>query len=156
MASPNFDVSQAHRWFAIDCNNQAWDILDGTDRSQDAISRLLNLAHAACCHWFAIGMPINRQRALDLLSWSYVAAGQGDLALRFARQAFELSEQLRDEQTQFDRTQTLGTMAMALSAAGLHGESAQWMQKALDASTKLETGEQQTLRRLWEHGGKTP
>jgi hypothetical protein len=145
---PGFDVPDAHRWFAVEYNNQAWDIVEGTDRSPDAIARLLDYAHAACLHWSAIGTVLNRQRALDLLAHAYAAAGIGELALRFARQALELCESNDAEQTPFDRAQAAATMAVALAVAGQNTEAEQWKHKAQSAAELLEIEEQETIRRL--------
>jgi hypothetical protein len=148
VSEPSFDVPRAHRWFAVECNNQAWEIVEGSDRSPEALERLLHLAHAACLHWSAVGTPLNRQRALDLLAHAYAIAGQGQLALRFARQALALSEENAAEQTPFDRAQACATMAVALRTAGQSEEAEAWKHKALAAAEELDAEEREVVRRL--------
>ncbi|NJM49445.1 MAG: hypothetical protein HC860_27425 [Alkalinema sp. RU_4_3] len=35
MSQPPFDVAVAHRWFAVEFNNRAWDLVEKTDRTAD-------------------------------------------------------------------------------------------------------------------------
>lgn len=153
MTQPPFDVPHAHRWFAIECNNQAWEIVEAGERTPEAVERLLHLAHAALLHWSAVGTSLNRQRALDLLTHAYVAAGRGELALQYALQAFELSEQHGGEQTPFDRAQALGTMCVALRAAGQAVDAENWKHKVQAASEVLDADERDVIQRLMKLGG---
>lgn len=148
MPEPAFDIPRAHRWFAVECNNEGWDIVEGADRSPEAIERMMHLAHAACFHWSAVGTQLNRQRALDLLAHTYAIAGHGAIALSFAQQALELSEQNAAEQTLFDRAQAFGTMSLALRATGQAKEADVWKHKALAAAETLNAEEQEAIRRL--------
>lgn len=110
---PGFDVAVAHRWFAIECNNAAWDLVEATTRSPEDIVCLLNLAHTANWHWSQIGTPVNQQRAACLLATAYVVARDSVGAERFARRCQSLTESLTDGLTPFDRTASLGCVAAA-------------------------------------------
>src|SRR5438132_654335 len=90
---PPFDLTIAHRWFAAEFNNQAWELIESGGRSPEDCQRMVHLAHAAYLHWAAIGSPLNRQRAFDLLAHAYRAAGQQAVAAEFAEAAYRLSEQ---------------------------------------------------------------
>ena len=62
MPEPPFEVSQAHRWFAVELNNRAWDLVEATERSPDETDEMIDSAHAACLHWRAVGVPLNALR----------------------------------------------------------------------------------------------
>jgi len=148
MAKWPLDQAAAHRWFAIEFNNEAWSIVEGPVRSPDDIEQLLHLAHAAYLHWSAAGNSLNHQRALDLLAHAYAVAGKGDQALQYAESAWQLSEKQRDEQTPFDRAEAFGTMSVALKAAGRGEEADDWQAKALEAMASLENDDRAVIERL--------
>jgi tetratricopeptide (TPR) repeat protein len=85
---------------------------------------------------------------MDLLAHAYVAAGRFEQALEYARQAFELSQWNAAEQTPFDRAQALGTMCVALRAAGDRAAADEWQQKALAAAEELDVEEREVVTRL--------
>lgn len=49
--SPPFDLALVHRWFAADCFNRVWTLLDKPDRTPDDCERMISLAHASLAHW---------------------------------------------------------------------------------------------------------
>ncbi len=148
MSNWPLDQSAAHRWFAIEFNNEAWSIIEAAQRSAEDIERLLHLAHAACLHWSAVGTSLNRQRALDLLAHACAIAGKANQALEYAEMAWGLSEKHGDEQTPFDRAEALGTMSVALFAVGRPEEADQWRANALEAAAVLDNDDRAIIERL--------
>jgi hypothetical protein len=47
MADPPFDIEHAHRWFAVELNNIAWNLVESPHRSPTDNERMINAAHAA-------------------------------------------------------------------------------------------------------------
>jgi hypothetical protein len=123
MTEPGFDVAVAHRWFAIECNNAAWDLVESSSRAVDDTQRMLDLAHAAAWHWSQVGKPINQLRAVNLLATAYIAAGLSASALQQAERGRQLAGELRDALTPFDRACVHGALAAALQLAGRSAES---------------------------------
>lgn len=77
-------ILDAHRYFAIECNNKAWSIAEGSD----AITRgdeLLDLAHASAFHWQIVGADLERMRAMMLLANVHALLGMGASAMRYAQ-----------------------------------------------------------------------
>ena len=74
-----FDVDKADRWFAVECNNRTWDLIEKTDRSVEEVHQMIDLAHAAAWHWSNVGSLLNQLRAQCLLATAYVAAGWSDM-----------------------------------------------------------------------------
>jgi hypothetical protein len=142
------DRASAQRWFAVEFNNEGWSLVESAPRSSDEIERLLHLAHAAFLHWSTIGASLNRQRGLDLLARAYVAAGRGEQALHYAEQAWQLSLDHGDQQTPFDRAEAMGTMSVALRAAGRTPEADEWRSNAQAAAAQLDNDDREVIERL--------
>jgi len=78
-------ILDAHRYFAIECNNKAWDLVERADpiASRD---ELLNHAHASAFHWQAIGTDLQKMRATMLLANVHASLGLGGSAMNYANQ----------------------------------------------------------------------
>jgi hypothetical protein len=116
--TPPFDLAQAHRWFAIECNNQAWDLVEKFSRTADETQQMIHAAHASVLHWQAAGNALNRQRGENLLATVYAAAGVPKAAVWHAERCLLLSVQNAKEETPFDRATALGCAAKAHALAG--------------------------------------
>ena len=62
-----FDAERAQRWFAVENNNQAWELIETSPDYLHA-SELLSKAYASHRHWFAVGGPLQKQRAEHLVA----------------------------------------------------------------------------------------
>lgn len=118
MPAPNFDRAQAHRYFAIECNNQAWDWLESGERTAGKFVWAIHTAHASYFHWSHIGKPVNNLRAACLLANVYAAAGQGSSAKLAAEEALKLCETCGDEAQDWDWAFARDALARAVSACG--------------------------------------
>ena len=145
MPQPPFDVPQAHRWFAVELNNLAWEFVEASARSAEEVERMIHAAHAACHHWLQVGSPLNQQRALCLLSTAYAVAGRAKSAVHYAALCRELSEQNGDTQSAFDRATAFGCTSLAAEAAGAHDRATDFYAQALDAATKFEDADDQSV-----------
>ena len=117
MAEPPFDVPKAHRWFAVEFNNQAWDLLEKPDRTADQTERMIHVAHAACFHWLQAGNLLNHLRAQCLLATVYARAGLGEAAVRHAEKCLALSSEAGETQTPFDLATAHGCAVVAYRSA---------------------------------------
>lgn len=90
MSSPDKenDPIQGHKYFAIKCNNRAWD-LACKSRSKAEDQEMLNTAHASAFHWQAVGVELNNMRAKMLLAEVHALLGMGSTA-------FTLGTEMRD------------------------------------------------------------
>lgn len=118
MAEPTFDVSAAHRWFAIECNNRAWDLVEQGTRTAAETSEMIDAAHAARLHWKAMGNLLNELRAECLLATVHVKAADGPAAVRHAERCLHLSEEVGETATPFDLASAHGCAAYAYALAG--------------------------------------
>jgi hypothetical protein len=49
--SADFDLAAAHKYFAAQCFNQAWDLMDKAERSRDEDLLMVALNQASVYHW---------------------------------------------------------------------------------------------------------
>jgi hypothetical protein len=137
MTEAPFDREKTHRYFAVECNNRAWDLIEKENRTADESQEMIHLAHASAWHWQQVGTPLNRLRSMCLLATAYLAAHQSSAAVRYADECVALSEQLGNEQTAFDRATALGCAACAHGLAGHDPDASEYRQHADDAARAL-------------------
>ena len=81
----NSDPLAWHRYFAMECNNRAWQLsVEHRDSLRDR--EMLNAAHGSAWHWEVVGTDLNRMRAKVLLAEVHAALGHGATALAYARE----------------------------------------------------------------------
>jgi hypothetical protein len=152
MAEPPFDVRRAHHWFAVECNNVAWNLVEssGGPRTPEQTDRMIHAAHAACFHWLHAGTPLNHFRALCLLATAYAAAGRADEAVRHAEACLTLSSQLTEPPTDFDLATAHGCAANAFALAGRRSEARRQYDQAAAAAGRLaDEDDKQVFHRLY-------
>lgn len=135
MAEAPFDIQKAHRWFAVEFNNMAWDLLEAENRSEDETEQII---HAVCLHWMQVGTPLNHQRAQCLLTTVYARLGYADAAVRHSTKCLALSQQTGEEQSSFDRATTYGCAALAYQCAGQLDKAEELRQQALQAASTFD------------------
>jgi hypothetical protein len=128
------ELARWHRWFAIECNNRAWQLADQPTRTDAESDALLNAAHAAALHWSHAGNELNDARARMLLAHAHAACGNGQLALRYAHasHAYIMSIDSPDWEIAFSHA----VMAHAAATAGavdLHAAHYRAARTAADA-----------------------
>lgn len=95
-STPSFDLDAAHAFFATECFNRAWELIEQPDRSRQEAEDMVHLAHASLWHW--------RQRAdctdtnLSIGYWQisrvYALLGQADNARRYGQRCWQISSDL--------------------------------------------------------------
>ena len=90
MPEPPSDIPAAHRWFAAEFNNRAWELVEKTERSAEETIEMLHAAHAAAIHWQAVGTPVNLQRAENLLATACLKLGRHEQAIEHAERGLTL------------------------------------------------------------------
>ena len=152
MTPPPPDIPAAHRWFATEFNNRAWELVERRERTAEETIEMLQAAHAAAIHWQAVGTQVNLQRAENLLATAYLKAGRAEAALRYAERGLALSEKNGDVQTTFDRASALAACAKAKNAAGGGNEALPLILEALAEADKLKEEERAVFDRLYGEG----
>jgi hypothetical protein len=152
MSTPPFDLAQAHRWFAIECNNQAWDLVEKSDRTPHETQQMISAAHAAALHWDAVGNALNRERAENLLATVYSAAGDAAPAVRHAERCLTLNLENAADATPFDRAAAVACAAQAHALAGNLTEADRLATLSAAAAAELEPDDRAVIERLFRRG----
>lgn len=114
---PPVDTEKIHRWFAVECNNRAWDLLEN-ERTPAEDLELLHVAHASAHHWKMGGDELNLARAECVVANAHAALGDGEAALRHAQLCMELNTAAAENCTDWDRAFAADALARATTAAG--------------------------------------
>lgn len=137
-----------HRWFGVQLNNEAWELLEqiGPHSPLADRERLLYAAYASTYHWLEAGNLANHARGEHLIASVAVRTGEGELALRHAKRCAQLVEENLGVMADWDRPLAAEIMARALAATG-DGEAAKnhW-QRAKDLTAEVaEEGERRAV-----------
>ncbi|MEX0886456.1 MAG: hypothetical protein WD009_08465 [Phycisphaeraceae bacterium] len=124
-------IDRWHRWFAVECNNRGWDLVNQAWRTPAEDDEMLASAHAAALHWSNVGEPINDARAAGLLAAAHAQCGRGDEAMRWARRYLTHCQQYgcEDWDLAFAHAAVAGAAA-ALADTALHAEQHAQAQRA--------------------------
>lgn len=85
-------IDQWQRWFAVECNNRAWELVEKAERTPAEEREMLDAAHAAAFHWAQVGEPINDARADTLLAHVYALQGDEGRASLYALRCMAFCE----------------------------------------------------------------
>lgn len=110
------EIAKWQKWFAISCNNRAWELVEREHRSPAESHELLHTAHAAAWHWARVGTELHDARAQMLLGVAHALAGDGGLALRYATSSFNYFNE--HEAPDWEQAFAHATLAAAAAAAG--------------------------------------
>lgn len=83
--TPEFDLAAAHRYFAVECFNRAWDWIDKPNRTPEEDEEMLRLSLASTWHWTqrADCTPTNLAVGLWQTARIYTLLGQVENARRY-------------------------------------------------------------------------
>lgn len=148
MAEAPFDLPRAQRWFAVECNNAAWELLDKSSRTADETERMLHAAHASVYHWLAVGDDLNRLRGMVLLANVHAGAGLAEGAVLYAERALALSDAAGETQSPFDRATTLAAAARAYALSGPQERAKECVASARQTAEKLDAEDRPVFEQL--------
>ncbi len=94
---PDFPAHSAevHRYFSVLCFNQAWDLIDQSERTAADNEQMILLAHASFWHWTQRDdcKPVHRSIGYWQLSRVHARVpGLANLACHYARKCINVSE----------------------------------------------------------------
>lgn len=92
---PEFDQSAAHKFFATDCFNKAWDLIDKPERTAEEDEEMVRLSLTS--HWHWTQRDDCSQTNISVGYWQtsriYALLGQADNALRYGQLCLIVSQQ---------------------------------------------------------------
>jgi hypothetical protein len=98
----SYSLAQAHKYFAITYNQEAWQLLDKADRSREDDEKMIYAVHASCRHWLEAGGAVNHQRGEWMIARALAETGAGLAALRHAERCLELTRIHKEQVKDFD------------------------------------------------------
>ncbi|WP_010581719.1 hypothetical protein [Schlesneria paludicola] len=95
MIDPVFDVTAAHRLFAANCFNEAWEFIEKRDRTRDDEEQMLLLAYASMWHWSKRPdcTPAKKSIGCWQVSRIHAILGRADESRRYAQLSLEHSSE---------------------------------------------------------------
>ena len=140
MPKPEFDIAAAHKYFAVGCFNQAWGLIDKSDRTPEEDEMMISLAHASIWHWTQRDDCIDRNMSIGYWQASriYALLGQADNARRYGQLSLDYSKDSESFYIGF----AYEALARAESLAGNKAESEEYLglaKKLADSVTDAES-----------------
>lgn len=94
MKPPEFDVAAAHRYFAANCFNRAWELIDKEHRTPDDERLMIALSLASVYHWTQ--RPDCSDRTMSIGYWQvsrvYALLGNAAESRAYAQLALQFSQ----------------------------------------------------------------
>ena len=120
MANPDFDQAAAHKYFAADCFNKAWELIDKEERTADDDEAMIRLNQASMWHWTQREDCTDKNLSIGYWQASriYAILGQADNALHYGQLALDYSH----EAGAFYRAYGHEALARAQRVAGNAGQ----------------------------------
>ena len=141
----NPGMEAAHRFFAADCFNKAWELIDKTDRTAEDNERMLLLSMASAWHWTQ--RPDCTDQNMSAAYWQiahiYGLLQQADNARRFAELA--LAKAKAKGVSPFFLAYAYEALARAEMVAGDRDKMRAYLDKARRAAKRLTDAEAQKM-----------
>jgi len=145
MSEPDFDLATAHRWFAVNCFNRAWEYIDKKQRTLDEVEEMIRLSLASAWHWTQCPDCTNINRSIGL--WQnarvYALAGQADNAKRYAQMCLAISKS--DDVPQFYLGYAYEALARAENLAGNRQRASELVTQARQLAEQVSDKEDRDL-----------
>jgi hypothetical protein len=139
----NEEKLNRHKEFAIELNNEVWNLLGKADRSEDENERMIHAAHASCYHWLYAGTTLHRQRGEWLISHVYAVLQHGLAALHYAKSCLQITE--AEGYGGFDLAYAYEAMARAYAALGDTENTGKFLELAKQAGEAIQNREDKAL-----------
>jgi hypothetical protein len=95
-ATPTFDLAAAHKYFAADCFNKAWDLIEKPERTPEEDRLMVALNQASIFHWLNRADCTSENLSVGFWQASRIQAllGRADEARRQAETSLSYSHSL--------------------------------------------------------------
>lgn len=142
---PNFDLNTAHRYFAADCFNRAWDFIDKPQRSPAEDDEMLHLSLASLWHWLQRpdATSANLSVGYRQVARVYTLRGEPANARHYATLSLQSSQAAGVGP--FYRGYAFEALARAEALAGDVEKAAEYLRQARAEAEKVEDPEDRNL-----------
>jgi len=140
-----FTEFEAQLFFAKQFNDKTWELLDKQERTQEENELLVDYAHASLAHWRAAGTGVHLQRGAWMLARVNAVLGNTQVALQYAQRCLELTEQHKDQLSDFDFAFAYECMARTQALAGNQAEAHKYIAMADKAGAAIKDEEDRQI-----------
>lgn len=141
----DFDIHAAHRYFAAECFNRAWDFIDKPQRSPAEDDEMLHLGLASLWHW--LQRPDATPTNLSVGYWQvgriYALRGEAANARHYALLSLQASQAAGVEP--FCRGYAYEALARAEALAGSAEKAGEYLRLARALADQVEEKEERDL-----------
>lgn len=134
----DFDHGAAHKYFATNCFNQAWDLIDKTDRTPAEDEDMIRLSLASHYHWTQREDYSDTGASIAYWQTSHIYAvlGQADNARRYGQLCLNVSQ--AEEIPPFFLGYAYEALARAESTAGNRKQAQEYIDQAKSIAEKIQ------------------
>lgn len=141
--APDFDVAAAHKYFAADCFNKAWDLIENPVRTPDDNRLMVALNQASIFHWLNRSDCDNKRLTIGYWQASRIQSllGNASEALLHAEVCLNYSSGLEP----FHVGYAYEALARAVALAGENERAAEYRLKAEAQAALVTNSESRAL-----------
>ena len=142
-ATPTFDLAAAHKYFAADCFNKAWDLIEKLERTPEEDRLMVALNQASVFHWLNRADCTSENLSVSFWQASRIQAllGRADEARRQAETSLSYSHSLAP----FYVGYAYEALARAEFMAGNLVKGHEHLQSAKGHAASVENSDHQTM-----------
>jgi hypothetical protein len=142
---PDFDTADAHKYFSVQCFNQAWDLIEKEDRTADEDEEMVCLTLASAWHWAQRPdcTPVNKSVGYWQTSHIYAILGQAGNAHRYAQLCLTASQ--GENIPPFYLGYAYEALARAEKAAGNQGKMDEYLGEAYHTAGQVKKDDDRKL-----------
>jgi hypothetical protein len=142
-AAPTFDLAAAHKYFAAECFNKAWDLIEKTERTPEEDRLMVALNQASLFHWLNRADCTSENLSVGFWQASRIQAllGSADDARRQAETSLSYSQSLEP----FYVGYAYEALARAEFMAGNSAKGDEHLQSAQRHAANVESADRKTM-----------
>ncbi|MCK5832153.1 hypothetical protein KAH81_00625 [bacterium] len=126
---------QAHKFFAVELNNQTWGLLTKENRTEEDNNAMILSAYGSLYHWSIVGESVNLQRGEWLVSHVWSVLGKPESAVYHAERCWKFTKE--NDLQDFDLAYAHEALARAYACAGKKDEALKEFNKAETEAEKI-------------------
>jgi hypothetical protein len=140
-----FDPKAAHKYFSVNCFNQAWDLIDKTERTPEEDEEMIRLSFASHYHWSQRDDYSNTSSSIALwqISRIYAILGRADNAKWYGQMCLEVSQE--EGVTPFFLGYAYEALARAEATGGNEEEMQAFLNDARTTAEKIKEADEKNM-----------
>ena len=145
MHSLDFNIREVHKYFSVNCFNQAWDLISKADRTSEEDEQMVSLSIASYWHWTQRDdfEPKNASIAYWQISRVYALIRDAGQARKYGRLCLSVSED--NAIGNFYMAYAYEALARAEAIAGDSAKMDEYLTKARGYTAKLSDRDEQSM-----------